>query len=41
MAFWPSGHGFNVKAFYQRITPDAAGQHGNRQINLQTQVYVF
>lgn len=41
LAFWPYGHGFNVKAFYQRITPDAEGQHGYHQINLQTQVYVF
>jgi hypothetical protein len=41
LAFWPYSHGFNVKAFYQRITPDAEGQHGYNQINLQTQVYVF
>jgi hypothetical protein len=41
IAFWPYGHGLNVKAFYQRVTPDAAGQHGFNQFNLQTQVYVF
>ena len=41
LAFWPYSHGFNVKAFYQRIIPDAEGQHGYNQINLQTQVYVF
>jgi hypothetical protein len=41
IAFWPYGHGFNVKAFYQRVTPDAAGQHGFNQFNLQSQVYVF
>jgi hypothetical protein len=41
VAFWPYGHAFNVKAFYLRVKPDAAGQHGFNQINLQTQVYVF
>lgn len=41
VAFWPYGHAFNVKAFYLRVTPSAAGQHGFNQINLQTQVYVF
>jgi hypothetical protein len=41
VAFWPYSHGFNVKAFLMRVTPDAAGQHGFNQLNLQTQVYVF
>jgi len=41
VAFWPYSHGFNVKAFLLRVTPDAAGQHGFNQLNLQTQVYVF
>jgi hypothetical protein len=41
VAFWPYSHGFNVKAFLMRVTPDAAGQHGFNQFNLQTQVYVF
>lgn len=41
VAFWPYGHAFNVKAFYLRVKPDAPGQHGFNQINLQTQVYVF
>jgi hypothetical protein len=41
LAFWPYGHGFNVKAFYQRVTPDNEAQHGYNQMNLQTQVYVF
>jgi hypothetical protein len=41
VAFWPYSHGFNVKAFYLRVTPDAPGQHGFNQINIQTQVYVF
>lgn len=41
VAFWPYSHSFNVKAFYQRVVPDAPMQHGYNQINLQTQVYVF
>jgi hypothetical protein len=41
VAFWPYSHGFNVKAFLMRVTPDAAGQHGFNQLNVQTQVYVF
>jgi hypothetical protein len=41
VAYWPYSHGFNVKAFLMRVTPDAAGQHGYNQLNLQTQVYVF
>jgi len=41
LAFWPYGHAFNIKAFFQRVNPDAAMQHGFNQINLQTQVYVF
>jgi hypothetical protein len=41
VAFWPYSHGFNVKAFYLRVTPDAPSQHGFHQLNLQTQVYVF
>ena len=41
VAFWPYSHGFNVKAFLLRVTPDAAGQHGFNQFNLQTQIYVF
>jgi hypothetical protein len=41
LAFWPYGHAFNIKAFFQRVTPDAMGQHGFNQFNLQTQVYIF
>jgi hypothetical protein len=41
LAFWPYGHAFNLKAFYMRVTPDAMGQHGFNQINVQAQVYVF
>jgi hypothetical protein len=41
LAFWPYGHGVNVKAFYQRVIPDADGSHAYHQINVQTQVYVF
>ena len=41
LAFWPYGHAFNLKAFFQRVTPDAMGQHGFNQFNLQTQVYIF
>jgi hypothetical protein len=44
VAFWPYGHAFNLKAFYQRVTPDVpntTGLHGFDQLNLQAQVYVF
>jgi hypothetical protein len=41
LAFWPYGHAFNLKAFVQRVTPDATGQHAFNQFNLQTQVYIF
>jgi hypothetical protein len=41
VAYWPYGHAFNIKAFYLRVNPDAAGQHAFNQLNLQTQVYVF
>jgi hypothetical protein len=44
VAWWPYGHAFNLKAFYQRVTPDApapADPNGYDQFNLQAQVYVF
>jgi hypothetical protein len=44
LAFWPYGHNVNVKAFFQRITPDTpdvANDHAFNQFNFQTQFYVF
>lgn len=40
LAFWPYGHNINIKAFFQRVTPDPA-PHAYNQFNFQTQFYVF
>lgn len=40
-AFWPYGHGFNLKGFYSRVIPDVPNTHAFNQLNIQAQVYVF
>ncbi len=41
LAYWPFGHGSNLKAFYTRNTTAAVGQHADNQFNLQWQLYFF
>jgi Phosphate-selective porin O and P len=41
LAYWPFGHGSNLKAFYTRNTTAAVGQHADNQFNVQWQLYFF
>ena len=41
LAYWPYGHGSNLKVFYTRNTTTAAGQHADNQFNVQWQLYFF
>jgi len=40
LAYFPSGHNINLKAFYSNLTVDGA-DHAANQFNLQGQLYVF
>lgn len=41
LAFWQHGHNSNLKAFYTRIQPSAAGNHDYNQVDIQWQVFFF
>jgi len=42
LAYWPSGHNINLKAFYARVKDTLNGNSGSfNQINLQMQIFFF